>query len=123
MQEGVSFKETILAVPIAQPCIIVRGQLDQFEEAVLVIEKKLVTTFNPKEAQLLLLGAFYTFNMHYTKGCSNFYTFFKVVFLNKKEPSKMARLSGIIARLSSCVNSKVTDCVTYSILSLKLYSM
>ncbi len=96
-----SVKETILVVPTAQPCIIVRGQLDQIE-AVLVIEKKLVTTFNPKEAPLLLLGAFYTFNMHYTEGCSNFYTFFEVVFLNKKKPSKMTRLSGIIARLSSC---------------------
>ncbi len=65
----------------AQPCIIVRGQLvTEFKDAVLVIEKKFVTTFDPKEAPLLLLGAFYVFNMHYTEGCINLYTFFEVVF-------------------------------------------
>ncbi len=101
MQEGESVKEAILAVPTAQPCIIVRGQLG--EEAILVIEKKSVTTFNPKEAPLLLLGAFYTFNMHYTEGCSNFYTFFEVVFLGKQKPVKLTRLSGIIARLNRSI--------------------
>ena len=60
MQEGESVEEAILAVPTAQPCIIVRGQLvTEFKDAVLVIEKKFVTTFDRKEAPLLLLGAFY----------------------------------------------------------------
>ncbi len=66
MQEGESVEEAILAVPTAQPCIIVQGQLvTELKEAILVIEKKFVTTFDPKEAPLLLLGAFYAFNMHY----------------------------------------------------------
>ncbi len=99
MQEGKSVKETILAVLY---CSAMHYCAETAEEAVWVIEKKLVTTFNPKEAPLLLLGAFYTFSMHYTEGCSNFYTLFEAVFLTKKKPSKMTRLSGIIARLSSC---------------------
>ena len=102
MQEGDSVKDAVQQVPTAQPCIVVRGRVNAIKEAVLVVEKKMVTTFPAKELPLILLGAFYAFNMHYTEGCKNLYTFFEVVFLNHTKPTKKTRLSAIIARLSSC---------------------
>ena len=92
-------KEAVEAVPTAQPCLIVRGQLDAIEDAVLVMEKKAVSTFNPEEAPLVLLGAFYAYNVHYTEGCKNFYTFFEVLFLKHKKPAKKTRLTAILAKL------------------------
>ena len=102
MQEGDSIKDAVQGVPTAQPCIVVRGTLDVLKEVILVVEKKTVTTFQPKELPLILLGAFYAYNMHYTEGCKNLYSFFEVVFLDRSKPTKKTRLSAIVAKLSSC---------------------
>ena len=99
-QEGDSIMEAVEAVPTAQPCIVVRGRLDGIKDTVLVVERKAVTTFPPCEAPLLLLGAFYCYNMHYTEGCKNLYSFFEVVFLKRNKPSKKTRLTAILAKLS-----------------------
>ena len=102
MQDGDSIQDAVKHVPTAQPCIVVRGKVNHVKEAVLVVEKKAVTTFRLKELPSILLGAFYAYNMHYTEGCKNVYSFFEVVFLNHKKPAKKTRLSAIIAKLSSC---------------------
>ena len=101
-QEGGSAKDAVQRVPTAQPCIVVRGVLDSIKEAVLVVERKMVTTFPCKELPAILLGAFYVYNMHYTDGCKNLYSFFEVVFLKHTKPTKKTRLSAIIAKLSGC---------------------
>ena len=41
--------------------------------------------FPPKELPLVLVNAY---NMHYTEGCTNLYTFLKVVFFNHKSLQK-----------------------------------
>ena len=55
MQEGDSVKDAVQAVPTAQPCIVVRGTI---KEVILVVEKKTLTTIQPKELPLILLGAY-----------------------------------------------------------------
>jgi len=69
-----------VGVPTAQPCIVVRGTLNAIKVTVLVVERKAMTTFPPIDTPLVPLGAFYAYNMHYTAGCKNFYSFFEVVF-------------------------------------------
>ena len=61
-------KEVILAVPTAQPCLVVKGKLQAIKDVVLVIEKDAVMRLNPEDALLIILGSFYTFNMHYADG-------------------------------------------------------
>lgn len=93
-------KDAVEGVPTAQPCIVVRGTLNAIKDTVLVVERKAVTTFPPTDAPLVLLGAFYAYNMHYTEGCKNFYSFFEVVFLKCQKPAKKTRLTAILAKLS-----------------------
>ncbi len=64
-----------------------------------VVERKVITTFPPKESPLVLLGAFYAYNMHYMEGYNNLYTFFEVVFFKHKKPAKKTRLAAILAKL------------------------
>ena len=64
----------------------------------LVIEKKLCKV--PFcEAPLALLCAFYVFNLHYTDGCTNFYTLFEVLFLGKKVPPKKTKLAAFLGQI------------------------
>ena len=96
-------KDAVEGVPTAQPCIVVKGTLNAIKDTVLVVERKAVTTFPPTDTPLVLLGAFYAYNMHYTEGCKNFYSFLEVVFLKCKKPTKKTRLTAILAKLSpSC---------------------
>ncbi len=87
-------------MPTAHPCVIVRGPLDAIKDAALVVEKRVITTFPPKELPLVLVSAFYAYNMHYTEACTNFYTFFEVVFFKHKKPAKKTRLTAILAKLT-----------------------
>ena len=75
---------------IAQPCVVVRGSLEDVKDAFLVAEKKIICKVPPIEVPLALLATFYTFNMHYPQGCTNFYTFFECLFLGRKIPYKKA---------------------------------
>ena len=93
-------KEAVTKVPTAQPCIIVRGSLDAIKEAVLIVEKQVIATISAKEVPLVLLSAFYAYNMHYTEGCTNLYTFFEIIFFKHKKPAKKTRLTALLASLA-----------------------
>lgn len=101
-QEGDCVNEAIASLPTAQPCLIVIGGLSSIQNALLVVEKKAVTNFPPNQALVILLGAFYAYNMHYPEGCKNIYTFFEVVFFKYKRPAKKTRLAAILAKLTYC---------------------
>ena len=64
-----------------------------------MVERTAVATFPLKDLPLILVGAFYAYNMHYPEGCNNFYTFLEVAFLGRKKTAKKTRLSAIIAKL------------------------
>ena len=62
----------ICNITITQPCVIIKGSIERgVEKAVLLIEKEIIFMFGPNDIALVLLGAFYVFNMHYTEGCTN----------------------------------------------------
>ena len=69
---------------VPQPCLLAVGSItDTIPTVKLVIERKvLIESVPAKQALLVLLGAFYTFNMHYTDGCYNFYKALEIIFLN-----------------------------------------
>ena len=85
----------------AQPCVVVRGSFEDVNDAFLVIEWRILCRVPPTEVPLALLAGFYTFNMHYPQGCTNFYTFFECLFLGKKIPHKKTRLSCMISRIEN----------------------
>ena len=81
--------------------MVVRGVLGQgIQEAVLVVNKEEITTFRPMNIALVLLSAFYAYNMHYTEGCTNFYSALETLFLRRKKPARKTRLTAFLSRLA-----------------------
>jgi len=86
-------------VTINQPCVIIKENQGKISQAVLVAEKNIVCTFNLREVGMVLLSAFYAFNMHYPEGCSNFYSALEAILLKQKKPPRKTRLTAFLSRL------------------------
>ena len=72
------------------------------EEASLVVEKQLICTIAAMEdVPLVLMSAFFCFNMCYPRGYNNFYTFMKIITL--KFPVHRASIS--VKHFLSSLNS------------------
>ena len=80
-----------------QPCVVVRGHLEDPKDAFLVIEKEIYSKVPLQEIPLALIAALFFFlNVHYPQMCSNFHTFFECFFMAKKTPSKKTRLRAAV---------------------------
>ena len=86
---------SLLAVP--QPCLVVADA--PIATVHLVVERKVVALMPAKKATLVLLSAFYVFNMNYTEGCLNFYKALEVFFLKGKRDVKRLKLSNFLSDL------------------------
>ena len=93
-QEGEDPEQAV----VPQPCLSVVGRsTDTIVEAKLIIERKVVMTLPAKQAPLVLLAAFYAFNMHYTEGCLNFFKALDIIFLGGKKDKKRPKLNRFLA--------------------------
>ena len=88
LQDTTTPKDAGAEMCTAQPCVVVRGSLEDMKDAFLVVENKVLCKIPLGEVALALISAFYVFNMHYPHGCYNFYTFIECMFMGKKTPSK-----------------------------------
>jgi len=89
-------------LPIPQPYILVRGCLAIPKDAYLIVERKMFKIEND-EIPLVLLAAFYTFDIHFTVGLSNVYIFLDNQFLGTKLPKEKTRLHNFKAKLSKVI--------------------
>ena len=58
------------------------GDFEDPTQAFLVVDRQVVTEVNIEDAPLALMSAFFVCNIHYPKGCCNFYTFMEVYTLS-----------------------------------------
>jgi len=94
-------QEVLANIPTTQPCIILKGKLGKgIKEASLVVQKQIITKFEPKNIVTVLLSAYYVYHMHYPDGCSNFYTTLEVLLLNQKKPASKTRIIALLNRLT-----------------------
>ncbi len=63
-------------IPVPQPIVIVRGRLAAIKDCYLMVEKTILCKVEPTNVPLVLLAAFYVFNMHYMPGFSNVFILF-----------------------------------------------
>ena len=84
-------------VIVAQPCVLVEGQLSSPQKVYLGVEKDILCVIPPKKVAAALMSAFYAFNMEYTAGCSNFYSFFEKVFFDMRLSGKKQRLGSVLS--------------------------
>ena len=97
MQESGTADAAAKGVSVAQPCILVKGRLSSPQKAYLVVEKNILCEIIPKEAVVALMSAFYAFNMQYTPGCSNLYSFFERVFFDMHLSGKKQRVGSVLS--------------------------
>ena len=89
-----------MRISTTQPCVIMKGVLGEgIKEAALFVHNKIINTFEPKNILIVLLSAYYSYNMHYTDGCVNFYTVLEVLFLKQKIDGKKARIGALVQRI------------------------
>ena len=102
LQENTEIKarEVWKDLTVPQPVIIVRGTLRQPKDAFLASDKMVLCKISIVHTPLALMAAFYVFNMHYTPGCSNFFSIMETYFLGYTTPKK-TRLANFLAQLKS----------------------
>ena len=60
------------------PYVIIVGDVKQARQAFLVIDKQVVTDMEFEDIPVILMSAYFIFNICYPHGCCNFYTFMEV---------------------------------------------
>ena len=63
------------------PYIMIIGTWQQARQAFLVVDKQVVMDVDIKDIPIVLMSAFFVYNIHYPSGCSNFYSFMEVFTL------------------------------------------
>ena len=85
-----------------QPCVIMRSNSQDFQNITnvfLVIEKDIYCEIPASEVAVALMCAFYVFNIQYTPGCSNIFTFLEFAFLKKKIKSRKQKIGNLMSQL------------------------
>lgn len=61
--------------------VLIIGDIQDPSQAFIVVDRQILTEVNITDIPLTLLSAFFVFNIHYPKGCNNFYTFMEAYTL------------------------------------------
>ena len=101
-QTEVQARVPMSQIILPQPVILIRGSVQEPKEAYLATDKVILCKLSMENALLALMAAFYSFNVQYTPGCTNFFSFIDTYFLDHKMP-KRSRISNFLAQLNSFV--------------------
>ena len=96
--------------------IIVRGKANDPKDAYPATEGQLLCLLPLEKAPYVLLTAFYAFNMQYTAGCTNFYSFLEYLFLDVPAPKRSKIQHFITTLFNICFKLNLT--VLYIIVKL-----
>ena len=81
------------------PYILVVGTISDPVQAFLVVDRQIVMDVDFDNIPLTLMSAFFLFNIHYPKGCTNFYAFMEVYTLafpiSKASPTVKHFITGL----------------------------
>lgn len=82
------------------PYILVVGDRDEAQQSFLVVDRQVVCETKTEDIPLVLMSAFFVFNVCYPPGYSNFYTFMEVFTLGfaitKASPTVKHFVSGLL---------------------------
>lgn len=83
-----------------QPFVVVRGEVRNLHDGFMCVEGKVVCEVPLDSIPYILLCVFYTFNLQYTQGCTNFYSFMEYLFLGVTPP-KRSKLQHFITSITN----------------------
>lgn len=79
---------------------MIRGTFENPKDGFLVVEKTFLAKIpSIMDVPLILLAAFYIFDMQYTIGLTNLYTFLEYYLLGKKIPKGKTRIAHLVSKL------------------------
>ena len=71
-----------------QPIAIVRGTVGNPKDAYIAVDSEVLCQVPLDIIPFILLCAFYVFNIHYTPGCTNLFSFLEFYFLEVTPPKR-----------------------------------
>ena len=88
MQASLSLTAAVTGCTMSHPSLIVKEKIGDEVEVFLICEQMIVTQVTGLEAPIVLLAAYYAFNMQYPKGLQSFCTLLEVMLCGIK-PGKV----------------------------------
>ena len=82
MQETCDITDAISSKNQYEPYILLHGDYKRPVQAFLITDCRAVCEVNIHDIPLILMCAFFIYNIHYTKGCANVYLFLEHSILN-----------------------------------------
>lgn len=86
-----NLRNLITQVNVSTPFLLVCQNDLEDQQVFLCIDRQLITEVSMENSVLLLLSAFYVFNICYPKGCNNVFSFLEFIFfgvnIDKLAPS------------------------------------
>lgn len=98
LQEFTDVAEEAKQAVHPQPLVIIQGTAADPKDAFLVCEKQVLSKVAAGDLPIVLFATYYVFNMQYCSGCTNFFSFFEVLFINAAPP-KRAKLNHFLNML------------------------
>lgn len=75
--------------------------LSEVSQAFLVTDKRIVTEIDFQDIPLILLAAYFGYNICYPKGCVNFFVFLEVMLLKIKTTKASITVHNLLSSLSA----------------------
>ena len=88
-------------LPKKEPYALVVGTYQDPQQTFLIVDSNITTEIDFRDIPLILMCAFFVFNIHYTKGCNNVYLFFEHSLLNIKKKQFPPSVAHFLASLHS----------------------
>ena len=99
MQASLSLTAAMSGLSQSHPSLVVKEMPGEKVEVFLVVEHMIISEIAGIEAPLLLLAAYYAYNMKYPKGLTSFFTLLEVKLCNIKPHKVPTVVSHAIIRL------------------------
>ena len=68
-----------------QPYILATGDINHHGQLFLIVDQQIVCEVEISQVPLILISAYFVYNICYIKGCNNFYSFFEYFFLKSEK--------------------------------------
>ena len=83
----------------SEPYVLIMGTYQKPKQSFLIVDSHMVVEVNCEDIPLILMCAFFVFNICYTKGCNNFFLFLEYSLLNFRTKKLSTSVSHFLASL------------------------
>lgn len=82
-----------------QPYLLVTGDMNEPDQVFLVVDCQVIGEVEIENLTLVLLAAYFVYNICYVKGCNNFFSFLEVLYFNSNSDKVAATVKHFFTAL------------------------